>query len=163
MPEIEAYVKSLKQEHGFKKVGAIGFCWGGWAVFQLGAKGKSTHQTANVSYMDRLTLTIRQEPSRLQLHGASQPPDQRGNRRGCRSRSDHRPGARRRTHPGKESACQRRDSHLERRIRLSVLSRHVARIRGPMLYERCEREESIGKSEERGCGVVCAFLAFALS
>ena len=39
-PEIESYVKSLKQEHGFTKIGAIGFCWGGWAVFQLGGKGK---------------------------------------------------------------------------------------------------------------------------
>ena len=38
-PEIEAAAKALKQEHGFKKVGAIGYCWGGWAVFQLGAKG----------------------------------------------------------------------------------------------------------------------------
>ena len=38
-PEIERLVRSLKQEHGFKKIGAIGFCWGGWAVFQLGAKG----------------------------------------------------------------------------------------------------------------------------
>ena len=41
-PEIESYVKSLKQEHGFKKIGAIGFCWGRWAVFQLGAKGNSS-------------------------------------------------------------------------------------------------------------------------
>lgn len=38
-PEIETCAKSLKQEHGFKKLGAIGFCYGGWAVFQLGAKG----------------------------------------------------------------------------------------------------------------------------
>lgn len=40
-PEIETCAKSLKQEHGFKKLGAIGFCYGGWAVFQLGAKGKN--------------------------------------------------------------------------------------------------------------------------
>ena len=78
LPEIESYVKSLKQEHGFKRIGAIGFCWGGWAVFQLGAKGKSTPRTAKVSYTERLTLMIRQEPSRLHLCGASQPPDQRG-------------------------------------------------------------------------------------
>ena len=38
-PEISAAAKALKQEHGFKKVGAIGFCYGGWAVFQLGSKG----------------------------------------------------------------------------------------------------------------------------
>ena len=41
-PEIENCAKALKQEHGFKKLGAIGFCWGGWAVFQLGGKGQST-------------------------------------------------------------------------------------------------------------------------
>ena len=38
-PEVESCVHSLRQEHGFKKLGAIGFCYGGWAVFQLGAKG----------------------------------------------------------------------------------------------------------------------------
>ena len=38
-PEIESCAKSLKQEHGFQKLGAIGFCFGGWAVFQLGGKG----------------------------------------------------------------------------------------------------------------------------
>lgn len=39
-PEITACAKALKQDLGFKKVGAIGFCYGGWAVFRLGAKGK---------------------------------------------------------------------------------------------------------------------------
>jgi len=38
-PEMTACAKALKQEHGFKKLGVIGFCYGGWAVFQLGAKG----------------------------------------------------------------------------------------------------------------------------
>ena len=38
-PEIESCAKALKQELGFQKLGAIGFCYGGWAVFQLGAKG----------------------------------------------------------------------------------------------------------------------------
>ena len=38
-PEIAACAKALKQELGFKKVGAVGFCYGGWAVFRLGAKG----------------------------------------------------------------------------------------------------------------------------
>lgn len=37
-PEIKANAIALKKELGFKKVGAIGFCYGGWAVFQLGAK-----------------------------------------------------------------------------------------------------------------------------
>lgn len=39
-PEIFAAAKALKHELGFKKVGALGFCYGGWAVFQLGAKGR---------------------------------------------------------------------------------------------------------------------------
>ena len=28
-PEIESCAKALKQEHGFKKLGAMGFCFGG--------------------------------------------------------------------------------------------------------------------------------------
>ncbi|KAJ9639107.1 hypothetical protein H2204_004015 [Knufia peltigerae] len=40
-PEIFAAAKALKNELGYKKVGAIGFCYGGWAVFQLGAKGNN--------------------------------------------------------------------------------------------------------------------------
>ncbi|KAI2467947.1 dienelactone hydrolase family protein [Annulohypoxylon bovei var. microspora] len=35
-PEIFAAAKTLKQK--YKKVGAIGYCYGGWAVFRLGAK-----------------------------------------------------------------------------------------------------------------------------
>jgi len=36
-PEMVAVTKELKSKH--KKIGAIGYCYGGWAVFQLGAKG----------------------------------------------------------------------------------------------------------------------------
>jgi len=35
-PEIFACAKALKAQH--KKVAAVGFCFGGWAVFRLGAK-----------------------------------------------------------------------------------------------------------------------------
>lgn len=42
-PEIEACAKALKNELGFKKVGAVGYCYGGWAVFHLGNKSKSSH------------------------------------------------------------------------------------------------------------------------
>jgi len=35
-PEIFDFARALRAKH--KKVGAIGFCWGGWAVFRLGAK-----------------------------------------------------------------------------------------------------------------------------
>lgn len=41
-PEIEACAKSLKGELGFKKLGAVGYCYGGWAVFQLGKKSRRT-------------------------------------------------------------------------------------------------------------------------
>jgi dienelactone hydrolase len=35
-PEMFAFAKTLKERH--EKVGAIGFCYGGWAAFRLGAK-----------------------------------------------------------------------------------------------------------------------------
>ena len=41
-PEISGFAKALKRDHGFKKVGAIGFCYGGWVMFQLSAKSVST-------------------------------------------------------------------------------------------------------------------------
>ena len=37
--EVTSFAKALKSEAGFKKVGTIGFCWGGGAVLKLGAKG----------------------------------------------------------------------------------------------------------------------------
>jgi dienelactone hydrolase len=36
--EVEACVKALRSEHGFKKIGAIGFCYGGYAMFRLASK-----------------------------------------------------------------------------------------------------------------------------
>ena len=38
-PEIFDCAKALRSEHGYSSIGAIGFCFGGWAVFHLGAKG----------------------------------------------------------------------------------------------------------------------------
>ncbi|KAH9995949.1 dienelactone hydrolase family protein [Xylariaceae sp. FL0662B] len=35
-PEVFACAKALRQKH--RKVGAMGFCYGGWAVFRLGAR-----------------------------------------------------------------------------------------------------------------------------
>ncbi|KAJ5658175.1 dienelactone hydrolase family protein [Penicillium longicatenatum] len=37
-PEIFECARALKQDLGFKKVGAVGYCYGGWASFRLGAK-----------------------------------------------------------------------------------------------------------------------------
>ncbi|KAK7898008.1 hypothetical protein LTR67_004640 [Exophiala xenobiotica] len=38
-PEIFSCVRALRSQ-GYKRVGVIGFCFGGWAVFRLGAKEK---------------------------------------------------------------------------------------------------------------------------
>ena len=40
-PEIFAAAKALKHEMGYKKIGAIGFCYGGWGTLQLAGKGQS--------------------------------------------------------------------------------------------------------------------------
>ncbi|GAP83984.1 putative dienelactone hydrolase family protein [Rosellinia necatrix] len=40
-PEMEACARALKRDHGFKRVGAIGFCYGGWAVCHLGARARN--------------------------------------------------------------------------------------------------------------------------
>ena len=34
-PEMAAFVRTLRSEKGFDKVGVIGYCYGGWAVFRL--------------------------------------------------------------------------------------------------------------------------------
>ena len=47
-PEILGCATALKQEYGFKKLGVIGFCYGGWAVFQLGAKGACPRGSLNL-------------------------------------------------------------------------------------------------------------------
>lgn len=52
-PAIEASAKELKSQ--YKKVGAIGFCYGGWAVFQLGAKGKNLVDAISTAHPSILT------------------------------------------------------------------------------------------------------------
>lgn len=37
-PEIFACARALKGEEGFERVGVVGFCYGGWAAFTLGAR-----------------------------------------------------------------------------------------------------------------------------
>lgn len=39
-PSVFAFVRAMKERHA--KVGAIGYCFGGWAVFRLGAKEHET-------------------------------------------------------------------------------------------------------------------------
>lgn len=53
-PEILSAASALRSQ--YKKVGAIGFCYGGWAVFQLGAKGRNLVDcisTAHPSLLDK--------------------------------------------------------------------------------------------------------------
>lgn len=52
-PECEAVVKEMKQSHS--KIGCVGYCWGAWACFQLGAKGKNLIDAVSVSHPSLLT------------------------------------------------------------------------------------------------------------
>lgn len=38
---VEACARAIKAEHGFKRLGAIGFCYGGWAVCHLASKERA--------------------------------------------------------------------------------------------------------------------------
>lgn len=53
-PEIKAAAEQLRKD-GFKKIGAIGFCYGGWAVFQLGAKGANLVDAISTAHPSILT------------------------------------------------------------------------------------------------------------
>ena len=52
-PEIFAAAKALKAQ--YKKVGAVGYCYGGWACFQLGAKGNNLIDALSVAHPSMLT------------------------------------------------------------------------------------------------------------
>ncbi|MCJ1305803.1 hypothetical protein MMC08_008619 [Hypocenomyce scalaris] len=54
-PEMAECARALKHDHGFKKLGAIGFCYGGWAVFQLGAQGTNLVDCISTGHPSRLT------------------------------------------------------------------------------------------------------------
>lgn len=53
-PEIQNVAKEIRNQ-GFKKIGAIGFCYGGWAVFQLGAKGSNLVDAISTAHPSLLT------------------------------------------------------------------------------------------------------------
>lgn len=63
-PEMVACAKALKGELGFKKVGAIGFCWGGWAVFQLGGKGASITPPSPLPFKSHQSTSLRKKRER---------------------------------------------------------------------------------------------------
>ncbi|GAW17380.1 hypothetical protein ANO14919_068370 [Xylariales sp. No.14919] len=49
-PEMVACAKALKAEHGFQRLGAIGFCYGGWAVCHLASKERGEKLVDAVSF-----------------------------------------------------------------------------------------------------------------
>ncbi|KAI1259422.1 putative hydrolase [Xylariaceae sp. FL1019] len=49
-PEMLACAKALKADLGFKRVGTIGFCYGGWAVCQLAAEKSDTPVVDAISF-----------------------------------------------------------------------------------------------------------------
>ena len=55
--EVFACAQALKREHGFRKLGAVGFCYGGWAVFQLGAKGNNLVDCVSAAHPSMLDKT----------------------------------------------------------------------------------------------------------
>lgn len=57
-PEVIEAARILKQELGHTKVGAIGYCWGGWAAFQVGAKGTFWSPSASSTRVLRKTDAI---------------------------------------------------------------------------------------------------------
>ncbi|KAF1353475.1 dienelactone hydrolase [Delphinella strobiligena] len=52
-PEIKAVAQDLKKN--YKKVGAIGFCYGGWAVFQLGSRENKLVDAISTAHPSLLT------------------------------------------------------------------------------------------------------------
>lgn len=53
-PEIVKCVQALRERH--QHIGAVGFCFGGWGVFRLGAKGRNLVDcisTAHPSFLER--------------------------------------------------------------------------------------------------------------
>ncbi|KAI2643644.1 dienelactone hydrolase [Xylaria nigripes] len=82
LPEMVACAKALKAEHGFKRVGAIGFCYGGWAVCELGSKAHEPKLVDAVS-MGHPSWVTRDDLSNLAVptqflapeHDSSFPPE----------------------------------------------------------------------------------------
>lgn len=54
-PEIFAFAKYMRSK--YSRVGAIGFCFGGWGVFQLGAVGNSLVDCISTAHPSFLTMT----------------------------------------------------------------------------------------------------------
>ena len=52
-PQIFAVAKKLRSQ--YKRLGAVGHCYGGWACFQLGAKGNDLVDAISVAHPSLLT------------------------------------------------------------------------------------------------------------
>ncbi|PYH82070.1 hypothetical protein BO82DRAFT_374189 [Aspergillus uvarum CBS 121591] len=65
-PEILKCATALKKQ--YEKVGAIGFCYGGWAVFQLAARGRNLLHcvsTAHPSFIDKQEILSLGVPTQI--------------------------------------------------------------------------------------------------
>ncbi|KAL8688572.1 MAG: hypothetical protein Q9218_005551 [Villophora microphyllina] len=54
-PTIFEAARALKRDHKFKTVGVVGYCYGGWASFQLGGKGQNLIDAISVAHPSVLT------------------------------------------------------------------------------------------------------------
>ncbi|TKX24386.1 hypothetical protein C1H76_3492 [Elsinoe australis] len=66
-PQIHQFAKALRSQ--YKRVGAVGFCWGGWGVFQLAEKGKNlvdAISTAHPSILTKEEIDVVGKP--VQIH-----------------------------------------------------------------------------------------------
>ncbi|KAI1115794.1 putative hydrolase [Nemania sp. NC0429] len=65
-PEIEACAKALKDStHGFKRLGAIGFCYGGWAVCHLGSRERGGGALVDVVSFGHPTFLVKEDIANL--------------------------------------------------------------------------------------------------
>ncbi|KAJ5752449.1 dienelactone hydrolase family protein [Penicillium odoratum] len=60
-PEIFACARALKHELGYEKVGAVGYCYGGWASFRLGAKEHAGERLVDCISVGHPSLLTRED------------------------------------------------------------------------------------------------------
>ncbi|ETS82923.1 hypothetical protein PFICI_04799 [Pestalotiopsis fici W106-1] len=57
-PEIFACARALRSEHGFRKIGAAGFCYGGWACLRLAAAEHASAPLVDAISIGHPSLTV---------------------------------------------------------------------------------------------------------
>jgi dienelactone hydrolase len=81
-PEIEACARALRGELGFQRIGAVGFCYGGWAVCHLGSR-EHEPRLVDVVAMGHPSFLVREDVDKLAVpiqilapeHDHAYPPD----------------------------------------------------------------------------------------